>query len=181
MLILKYSAYDKLLPKKVEGKPRLLVISLEDVDTKHEILKVASQLRDSANWSNVYITPDLTWKEREVGRKLREDLAKRRANGEENLYIKQGKIVQGARPRPNGPGSRQPLNHTGRQELGAQSTADTSVTADGGQMAAASSAVSETPASIQEAELATQQRQGEQDATAAPEGAISGQSGADTH
>ena len=81
--------------KKAEDKPRLLVITVEDSDSKHEILRMSSQLRDSANWSNVYITPDLTWKEREAARNLRQELGRRRANGEENLFIRQGKIVQG--------------------------------------------------------------------------------------
>ena len=177
--------------KKVEGKPRLLVISLEDVDTKHEILKVASQLRDSADWSNVYITPDLTWKEREVGRKLREDLARRRANGEENLFIKQGKIVHGTRPRPNGPGNSWPMNNNGRQEPGAQSAqepeaqrvVDTDAPSDVGQMVSASPEVLEAPgpASINDAQLANQRSQEEQGATATPESAQAAQSEAEAH
>ena len=79
--------------KSDPDKPRLLVVALENVDTKLDILKQASELRHSNEWRNVYITPDLTWQEREEGRKLRGELARRRDEGERNLVIRRGKIV----------------------------------------------------------------------------------------
>lgn len=75
-------------------KPRLLIVSMENVETKVEILKRARDLRHIPELSNIYITPDLTWKEREDGKKLREELARRRDSGESNLIIRRGKIVQ---------------------------------------------------------------------------------------
>ena len=54
---------------------------------------MASQLRRSSEWHSIYINPDLTQKEREAGKKLREELAQRRRAGEQNIYIKRGRIV----------------------------------------------------------------------------------------
>lgn len=75
-------------------KPRLLIVTLENMETKLEVLKMASQLRRSTEWSNIYITKDLTWKEREVQRKLRAELARRRENGEDDIVIKGLQIVK---------------------------------------------------------------------------------------
>lgn len=77
------------------GKPRLLIVTLENQETKAELLKLASQLRSSREWHSLFINPDLTQSEREAGKKLREELARRRADGELNLFIRQGKIIRG--------------------------------------------------------------------------------------
>ena len=77
-----------------EGRPRLLVVTLTDLETKMELLRLSSQLRSMPEWRHVYINPDLTPAEREVNRTLRQELATRRSAGEVNLVIKQGKIVQ---------------------------------------------------------------------------------------
>ena len=50
-------------------------------------------IRECTSWSNVYISPDLTPKEREANRRLREELKNRKDAGEKNLMIKRGKIV----------------------------------------------------------------------------------------
>ena len=80
--------------KRSPTKPRLLIVSMESLEAKVEVLKLARQLKQSAEFSNIYITPDLTWREREEGRRLREELARRRDSGEANLAIRRGKIVQ---------------------------------------------------------------------------------------
>ena len=80
--------------RKVEGKPRLLIVSLENVDTKVELLKMAPQLRHLTTWKRIYVTPDLPKKERDEGKRLREELSNRRQAGEENLAIRRGKIVK---------------------------------------------------------------------------------------
>lgn len=79
--------------KKLNDKPRLLIITLDNPAVKQDILRYAPQLRHSDQYSNIYITPDLTQKEREANRKLREELASRRRSGEVNLMIKGGKII----------------------------------------------------------------------------------------
>ena len=59
--------------KVVTGKHRLLIVTLDDEETKWEIICHASQLRHSDRWPRVYLTPDLTRSEREEGRKLRKN------------------------------------------------------------------------------------------------------------
>ena len=79
--------------KKRQDKPRLLIITLDNPACKHDILKGAPQLRSSEEYSNIYITPDQTLKEREANKKLREELMSRRRAGEADLTIRGGKIV----------------------------------------------------------------------------------------
>ena len=81
--------------RSMPGRPRLLVVTLESVEAKMELLKLASQLRSSDEWCTLFINPDLTQKEREEGKRLRQELATRRNAGEKNLYIRKGKIMQG--------------------------------------------------------------------------------------
>ena len=84
--------------KVVQNKPRLLIITLATPGVKGDILRVAPQLRNSDTWGNIYITPDLTKTEREAARKVREELAARRAAGETNLTIRKGKVVSVEQP-----------------------------------------------------------------------------------
>ena len=79
--------------KKHQDRPRLLIITLDNPACKHDILRGAPQLRNSGKYDKICITPDLTLKEREAGRKLREELASRRRAGEENVAIRGGKII----------------------------------------------------------------------------------------
>lgn len=80
--------------KGMQTRPRLLIVTLHSSDVKGDILRLAPQLRSSDHWGNIYITPDLTKSEREALRKVREELATRRAAGEQNLVIRKGKVVQ---------------------------------------------------------------------------------------
>ena len=79
--------------KKVDHKPRLMVVTLTNMSDKREILRLAASLRDS-EWNKVFITPDLTWKEREAGRQLRNELGRRKEAGEQHIWIRRGRIVQ---------------------------------------------------------------------------------------
>ena len=78
----------------LEDRPRLLVITLENMETKMELLRMSSELRNFTEWRNLYINPDLTPAEREANRQLRQELARRRAAGEENIVIRRGNIVK---------------------------------------------------------------------------------------
>ena len=80
--------------KMLEDRPRLLVITLENMETKMELLRMSSELRNFTEWRNLYINPDLTPAEREANRQLRQELARRRAAGEENIVIRRGSIVK---------------------------------------------------------------------------------------
>ena len=74
-------------------QPRLLLITLENLSTKRNILQQATKLHKSTSWNNVFISPDLTPKERESNRKLRVELKARKDAGEKDLYIRRGWIV----------------------------------------------------------------------------------------
>lgn len=80
--------------KRLEGKPRLLIVTMEDEGKKWEVLKRGKLLRESADevLKSVYINLDLTFEERQENKKLREELKRRRENGE-NVKIIRGKCV----------------------------------------------------------------------------------------
>ena len=82
------------LGARKDNRPRLLLITMDCERSKWRILNQAAGLRSSTKWKEVYICPDLTAKEREANKKLREELKRRRANGEKNLMIKRGQIVE---------------------------------------------------------------------------------------
>ena len=88
--------------RPTHDKPRLLIVGMENAEVKIDVLKLAPQLRDTGDWMNIFITPDLTWKEREEGRRLREELRKRLSEGEQNLIIRRGRIVRKAGDRDQG-------------------------------------------------------------------------------
>ena len=97
--------------RKVPDRPRLMIATLENIEPKMELLKMASRLRNSARWHSLYINPDLTQKEREDGKQLRQELADRKKAREKNIYIRQGKIVW----RPSGD-SQQPQSSSSGQD-----------------------------------------------------------------
>ena len=74
----------------------MLRVKIKSLPLKARILRGAKQLRNSerAHWRKLYITPDLTAKERELDRKLRMELRSWRDAGEENIYIRHGKITR---------------------------------------------------------------------------------------
>lgn len=78
------------------AKLRLLKISVDTPQNKAAILRRCTTLRSDKNPEDIkriYITPDLTPKEREANSKLRSELAELNKNGREYM-IKSGKIVR---------------------------------------------------------------------------------------
>ena len=77
-------------------KPRLLRITVKCEETKANILKRAYKLNKDVTdkTKKIYINQDLTSKERETEKKLRDELRVRRGNGEDDLVIRNGKIVK---------------------------------------------------------------------------------------
>ena len=64
------------------SKPRpLIVVKIKDDETRERLFKNARRLARNDEWKNVYVSPDLTCKQREEARKdekkLREDAEKR--------------------------------------------------------------------------------------------------------
>ena len=82
------------LGKKIPGKHRLTKVTLDSVKAKRDVLANAKKLHDSESWKRVFITPDLSPKERQKNKDLREDLQRRMEEGEENLVIRRGQIVK---------------------------------------------------------------------------------------
>ena len=78
--------------KKIPERPRLLIVTMDTLEAKLDLLSKVPQLKDT-KWSNIYINPDLTKEEREEGRKLRAELKSRRQAGERNLTIRRGRVV----------------------------------------------------------------------------------------
>ena len=76
--------------------PRPLIVKMNNMKDKWNIIKNAKKLRNGKNmgWRNVYLVPDLTQKEREKEKKLREELNKRRDRGEKGWQIKRGELTQ---------------------------------------------------------------------------------------
>lgn len=54
--------------KSPGNKPRLMLVTLDKEQHKRTVMKKATKLRESQRWSTVYVTPDLTIKEREVNK-----------------------------------------------------------------------------------------------------------------
>ena len=79
--------------KEEDGFKRHLRVSLENKRSRNYILRNAKKLKDHADWKDVYISPDLTKKQQESERNLRDELIRRRQSGEQNIMIKNGKII----------------------------------------------------------------------------------------
>lgn len=89
-------------PSRIEDgnrtpNPRPLLVILKSTTEKFEILKKARNLKDARSeiLRKVVIAPDMTKKERERNRELRQQLKDKRDNGETGWYIKRGQLVKG--------------------------------------------------------------------------------------
>lgn len=82
---------------KQNGKNRPMLVELESVEKKWEIVKNAKNLKDAriANMNKVVIVPDLTWKQREKDKELRNRLQEKRQQGERGWYIRRGELMRG--------------------------------------------------------------------------------------
>ncbi|KAK4317199.1 hypothetical protein Pmani_011680 [Petrolisthes manimaculis] len=73
-------------------KPRPLLVKLIDAKTKWTILKNCKNLKYTQNdiFKYVSVTPDMTYKQRQEDKRLRDELRRRKGMGETNLYISKG-------------------------------------------------------------------------------------------
>ena len=75
-------------------KTRPIIIQFKDNKKKIEALKLRNLKYIGANDNiNIYISPDRTQKQQVIHKKLIEEVKQRKDNGEPNLYIYNGKIV----------------------------------------------------------------------------------------
>ncbi len=88
--------------EKIHGRSRPLLIRFEREDKKREILKYCKDLKLVVDKESrpIFYSMDLTIKEREERKKLVAELKKRKENGQMNIAIRNGKIVNviGSRP-----------------------------------------------------------------------------------
>ena len=77
-----------------DTRPRLLIVTMESEDLKWDVLRQAPQLKHSRYSPRIFINPDLPAQQRAEAKRLREELAQRKADGERNIKIQRGRIVQ---------------------------------------------------------------------------------------
>lgn len=70
------------LGKPNKNRPRLLRVSLSNICHKQEILRKSKSLK-SSRFQNIFIQPDFTPMQQVIEQKLREELKRRRENGED--------------------------------------------------------------------------------------------------
>jgi hypothetical protein len=80
--------------KTVNGKVRPIRVVLRSRESKREFLQRAKDLKDDDRFKKVYITPDLTRKQQEVDKNLRDNLKRIRADGEPAAKIQAGRVVK---------------------------------------------------------------------------------------
>jgi hypothetical protein len=92
----------------VGKRPRMLRVTLKREEKKREILRKAPELNRNVpeERKRIYINPDHTQKQREQHKALREEKKRRTQAGEENLAIRNGKVVT-IKPRQDGIGAEQ--------------------------------------------------------------------------
>ena len=91
--------YRKQIRDKTKARPVIIVLTSKE--KRSELLKLRALKHVELNDSNevqkttsIYISKDRTRKEQEQNRKLVIELKERRKNGEENIYIRNEKIVE---------------------------------------------------------------------------------------
>ena len=80
-------------PSNDKSRPLLIKMDDEGNSTHQLIIRRAKKLRHSNHGNNIFFVPDQTPNERELGKKLREELKTRRSAGETNLTICRCRIV----------------------------------------------------------------------------------------
>jgi len=81
------------LGKVDQNKARPVLITIPDGSKRSLILRNASSLRKTEHHKHTYISPDMTPKKREIGKKLRSEIKRHKSQGETNITIRHGKIV----------------------------------------------------------------------------------------
>lgn len=84
------------LGRKEDDRNRPLLIKFRNVTEKWNVVKNAKKMKNErdVNKKRIGIALDMTEKEREIEKILVTELKRRRANGEQGLYIKNGKLAK---------------------------------------------------------------------------------------
>ena len=83
------------------NKHRPLLLTIEDTDDKVYMMSHSHFLKRHDQYNNIYITPDRTRLEHIKHKRVIEELKRRKANGEANLMICNGSILQRQPHDPN--------------------------------------------------------------------------------
>ena len=84
------------------GKPKSILVRFETPGQKWAVVGRAKRLRNAGEgYRRIMIVPDLTVKERFEDKKLREELRRRRDDGENDIFISKGKIIKKNKDRNN--------------------------------------------------------------------------------
>ena len=54
--------------KRDDGKPRPMIVKIADEETRQKIMANAKRLARKEGWKTVFVSPDLTWQQREEAR-----------------------------------------------------------------------------------------------------------------
>jgi len=76
------------------GRARPLRVTMTNTESRYDILQACSDLRKHEKYKKVYIVPDLTRKQQENDKVLRDKLKDLRTEGESEIRIKKGKIIK---------------------------------------------------------------------------------------
>ena len=76
------------------GKTRPLRVKVKTLEARNEILRRAKDLKGTSEFKNVFIAPDLTRKQQEIDKDLRDKVKQFRQDGHNNVKIKQGKVIK---------------------------------------------------------------------------------------
>ena len=83
------------LGKKVDNKNRLLKVQVANLSQKRSLLLNVQKLKQcSGDLQNIYVTPDLSYNERQANRLLRHELSRQKEAGETDLVIYRGNIMK---------------------------------------------------------------------------------------
>ena len=87
------------LGAKTSNKIRPLRVQFNNLGHRRSVLINAKKLRDSSSdlFKGIFINPDLSMKERQAQKELRSELARRKENGEPDIFIRRGRIVKSTR------------------------------------------------------------------------------------
>ena len=76
-------------------KNRPIIVKFANLETRRKVLALRNlNYKNSGELQNIYITTDKTKKEQEEHRKLVIELKQRKQKGEDNIVIKNGRIVK---------------------------------------------------------------------------------------
>ena len=87
---------------KAAGKERPILVKMKTERACHKVLRSSKLLKNSTEReiNKVIIGRDLTLRQREMNKKLSEDLKRRRNEGEKDIIIRNGKIIKIGSPKP---------------------------------------------------------------------------------